>query len=137
MSHPFFYKISTLDTLLGQFLLLVIVGARDVCNGYNIHPYVSTCQKVFKELEKTLIEDETNLYSLKGIFFYAPSADPVNYSGDDITEKLLPYCDGTDNSTTINITQTAAIHGWTSSGVYYVMSPLVLNKMQMPLPLIL
>ena len=75
-----FYKISTLDTLLAQFLLLVIVGARDVCNGYNVHPYVSTCQKVFKELEQALIEDETNLYSLKRMFFYAPSADPVNYS---------------------------------------------------------
>ena len=114
------------------------VGARDV---YNLHQFVSTHQKVFKQLEQALIQDGANLYFLKRMFFYAPSADPVlfkvNYNisfGDNITEDLLPLCDGINRHTMVDITQTEVTHGWTSSGVYYVISPLVLNKMQMPLP---
>ena len=101
-----------------------------------------TCQKIFKELEQALLQDETNVYCLRKTFFYAPNANPVllqvsyNISfGDNITEDLLPYCDGTSNSTMIDIyNETEITHAWTSSGVYLVINPWTLNKMQMSLP---
>ena len=132
--------------MLGFLLLAtfcMVIGAEGECNGYNFHPFASTCQKIFKELEQTLIQDDTNLYFLKKMFFYAPlSADPVlfivkyNISfGSNIIKDQHPYyCDGADRKTMISTIQTEVTHGWTSSGVYYVISPLVLNTMQMPLP---
>ena len=77
------------------------------------------------------------------MFFSAPNSDPVlfkvNYNinfGDNITdhEGLLPHCDSMNNSAVINISHSEVIYGWTSSGVYYMISPLILNIMQMPLP---
>ena len=120
----------------------MVVDASNVCNVYNSYPSASICQKIFKELDKALIQDEANLYYLRKMFFYAPNANPVllqvNYNisfGDNITEDLLPYCDGTNNSTMIDIyNETKIIHAWTSSGVYLVINPWTLNKMQMPLP---
>ena len=133
--------------LLTGICMINTVGAGDidVCNGYNLYRFASACQKVFKELERALIQDEANLYSLKKVFFSAPNSDPVlfkvNYNirfGDNITdhEEVLPLCDtdSTNNSAAINISQTEVIHGWTSSGIYYIISPLSLNLMQMPLP---
>ena len=106
--------------------MVATVGARDI---YNIHSFASTHHKVFKQLEQALTQDEANLYLLKGMFFYAPNADPVlfkvNYNitfGDNITENLLPLCNAINNYTMINITQTEVTYGWTLSGVYYVVS---------------
>lgn len=37
-------------------------------------------------------------------------------------------------SNMITVNQTEIVRGWTSRGVYYVINPLILNKMQMVLP---
>ena len=118
-----------------------MVCGSSVCDHTDLHS-AKTCQKIFKVLEQALIWDETNLYYLRKMFFYAPNANPVffqvNYNisfGDNITEDLLPYCGGADNSTMIDIyNETEIIHGWTSSGVYLIINPWTLNKMQMSLP---
>ena len=78
---------------------------------------------------------------MKQAFFYALSADPVLIQvmynityGDDVTEERLEYCENVDNETVIMIDHTEITRGWTSRGVYYVVSPLLLNNMQMVLP---
>lgn len=134
--------------MLGFLLLAtfcVVIGAEGECYysyGYNLYPFASTCQKVFKVLEQSLIQDEANLYSLKKMFFYAANADPmlliVKYNisfGENIIKDRPPNCDGAGRQMTMICTiQTEVTHGWTPSGVYYVIGPLVLNKMQMPFP---
>ena len=99
------------------------------------------CYGVFIELSRALTNDTGNLCRMKQAFFYAPSADPVllqvNYNityGENITEDVLPYCEDVDYTSAIIINQTEIIRGWTSRIVYYVISPLILNKMQMVLP---
>ena len=99
------------------------------------------CYEVFNELSRALLSNKANLYRMKQAFFYAPSADPVlvqvNYTisyGDNITEDQLQYCESVTNETAIITNQSEIILGWTSRGVYYVVSPSLLNNMQMVLP---
>ena len=95
---------------------------------------VKPCYEMFKELSRALTNDRGNLYRMKQAFFYAPSADPVlikvkyNISyGENVTKDQLLYCENVDNNITaaITINQTEIIRGWTSRGVYYVISPLI------------
>ena len=101
----------------------------------------NTCYKIFKELSSALVNDKGNFYRMQQAFFYAPNADPaliqVEYNisyGDNITEDNVQYCGNVDNTSAIVINETEIIRGWTSRGVYYVINPLALNKMQMVLP---
>ena len=101
--------------------------------------YATTCFDVFKSLENALINNEGNIYRIRKAFYYAPSADPVllkviyDISFENTTDSL-PYCMDGDNSTAITIKDTKIVYGWTSTGVYFVINPLVLNYMQMTLP---
>ena len=102
----------------------------------------NTCYKIFKELSSALVKDKGNLYRMQQAFFYAPNADPVlvkvkyNVSyGDNITKDQVQYCGNADNTSAIVINETEIIRGWTSRGVYYIITPLTLNNMQMILPL--
>ena len=125
-------------------LLLIAIPAvtsECVCKGSDKWQDANTCYEVFKELSKALVYDKSNLYRMEHAFFYAPNADPalikVKYNisyGDNITEDQVQYCGNVDNTSAIIINETKIIRGWTSRGVYYVINPLALNKMQMVLP---
>ena len=64
------------------------------------------------------------LYKLSTISLYS----------ENVTKEQLKYCENVDNETAIMINHTEITRGWTSRGVYYVISPLLLNNMQMVLP---
>jgi hypothetical protein len=125
-------------------LLLIAVPAvtsEGVCKNPDNWQDANTCYKVFQGLSRALANDKGNLYRMKHAFFYAPSADPVlikvkyNISyGENITEDQVQYCGNVDNTSAIIINKTEVIRGWISRGVYYVINPLALNKMQMMLP---
>lgn len=137
-----------------QYIILPLIaisaviseGNSCVCKNPNDWENVKPCYEVFKELSRALTNDRGNLYRMKQAFFYAPSADPVlikvkyNISyGENVTKDQLHYCENVDNNTiaaitAITINQTEIIRGWTSRGVYYVINPLLLSKMQMVLP---
>lgn len=137
------YKSMT-TAIVSSLLLFTVLSVGDcVCENPDDWQNAKDCYEVFTGLVQALVQDEGNIYRMKKAFFYAPSADPVlikvdyNVSyGENITEELLPYCVNVDNTTAINITinQTVIVRGWTSRGVYLVISPLRLNRMQMALP---
>jgi hypothetical protein len=128
----------------GVVLLLIAVPAvtsEGVCKSPDNWQNANTCHKVFQELSRALENDKGNLYRMEHAFFYAPSADPalikVKYNisyGENITEDQVQYCGNVDNTSAIIINDTEIIRGWTSRGVYHVINPLALNKMQMVLP---
>ncbi len=115
-----------------------VISEESVCKSSGNWQDANTCYEVFKALSRALANDKGNLYRMEHAFFYAPSADPaliqVKYNisyGENIT---LNYCENVDNTAAIIIDRTEIIRGWTSRGVYYVINPLALNKMQMVLP---
>ena len=121
--------------------ILAVISEEGACKNTDSWQDANTCYEVFKELSRALASNKGNLYHMQQAFFYAPNADPalikviynVSY-GDNITEDQVQYCGNVDNTSAIIINQTEIIRGWTSRGVYYVINPLVLNKMQMVLP---
>ena len=46
----------------------------------------------------------------------------------------LPYCKGVDSNTSVTLNNSEIICGWTSRGIYFVINPSILNKVQMALP---
>ena len=125
-------------------LLLVVIPAvlsEGICENSDTWQDANTCYEVFKEVLSALANDKGNLYRMQQAFFYAPNADPalikVKYNisyGDNITKDRIQYCGNVDNTSAIVINETEIIRGWTSRGVYYVINPLALNRMQMVLP---
>ena len=114
------------------------------CEDIDDPQYPSLCHEILQSLQQALINDKGNLYRSRKAFFYAANADPillrVEYNitfADNITEDMLPYCI-TGNSTVetaIPSNQTSVIRGWTSTGLYLLIEPLVLSYAQMTLPL--
>ena len=90
---------------------------------------------------------------MRNAFFYSPTANPVllrveynitydanvTRSREDVNaavmSEILPFCE--NNSTAINFNDSLITYGWTSSGVYTLFHPGVLNRMQLQLPYIL
>ena len=107
------------------------------------------CYRLFKTFESALIEGEGNLYQMRKAFFYSPYAEPVLLKvvyhityGDNVTLSrdniTLRYCSGDDGSSYLhlnNTNATALTYGWSSNGIFIVFHPLLLNWMQMQLPL--
>ena len=126
-------------------LLLLIaiptVISEGACKNPDNWQDANICYKIFKELSSALVNDEGNLYRMQQAFFYAPNAGPalikVKYNisyRDNITEANVQYCGNVDNTSAIVINETEIIRGWTSRGVYYIINPLTLSRMQMVLP---
>ena len=92
------------------------------------------------------MQDEGNLFRLRRAFFHSPTADPVllkvvynityaenimaAFAGNEIR---LCSTESAENST-IELQQQNITLGWTSTGVYMVFHPTVLNMMQLQLP---
>lgn len=105
-----------------------------------------TCALLSKDLEKSLLGDEGNLFRMRKAFFHSPTASPVllkvvynvtfaaNISKASATG-VVPQCFiSTIKNSTINLNQSNITYGWTSSGVYTVSHPTVLNMMQAHTP---
>ena len=102
--------------------------------------FEDVCYELFKQLEDALNADKGNSYRLRKAYFYAPNAHPVLMKvvynitfAANITSEI-DYCD--DSSNIISFNKTTLIYGWTSNGIFTVVHPLVLNFMQMQLPLV-
>lgn len=117
-----------------------ISGACQLCT-CDLSSEVTTgaCAQILKDFEKAVLEDEGNLYRMRRAFFYSPTASPVllkvvyNVSfSDNITD--IPSCGKNSNLTSITLVQRSIIYGWSSSGVYTVFHPTVLNMMQAQIP---
>lgn len=105
-----------------------------------------TCAMLSTSLEKALLQDEGNLYRLRRAFFHSPTADPVLLKvvynltyAETITTALAEnetqLCSITPPAnTSIELQQQNLTLGWTSTGVYVVFHPTVLNTIQVQLP---
>ena len=132
------------------FIALSSVGAvvGDLCSTGELATGTQ-CYRLFKTFESALIEGEGNLYQMRKAFFYSPYAEPVLLKvvyhityGDNVTLSrdniTLRYCSGDDGSSYLhlnNTNATALTYGWSSNGIFMVFHPLLLNWMQMQLPL--
>jgi hypothetical protein len=102
--------------------------------------YVDICNKLFQQFQDALNDDQQNSYRLRRAFFYAPNARPVLIRVVyNITHAKMDFCNNTSKSPSSDIisNETTVVYGWTSSGVFTVVHPLVLNFMQMQLPFVL
>ena len=104
-----------------------------------------TCVKLLTNLEKGLLQDEADLLHLRRAFFHSPTADPVllkvvyniTYADNIMTalnESKIQSCSTSPTSSSIELQQQNVTLGWTSTGVYVVFHPTVLNMMQTQLP---
>ena len=135
--------------LMNLTALLFVIGAfvstgHCTCEDIADPQYPNLCHEILQSLEQALINDKGNIYRSRKAFFYASNANPVllrvKYNitfAENITEDLLPFCSGDNSSmeTAIPINQMTIIHGWTSTGLYLLIEPLVLTYAQMTLPL--
>ena len=104
-----------------------------------------TCAKILKNLEKALLQDEGNSFRLRRAFFHSPAADPVLLKvvynvtyAENITTAFagnkIQSCSISAVNSSIEFQQQNVTLGWTSTGVYTVFHPTVLNMMQTQLP---
>ena len=104
-----------------------------------------TCAKLLTNLEKALLQDEGNLFRLRRAFFHSPTANPVllkvvyniTYAENIITafdKNETQLCSMSAANSSIELQQQNVTLGWTSTGVYVVFHPTVLNMMQIQLP---
>ena len=109
-------------------------------------PLEDVCYQIFQRFEDALNEDKGNMYMLRQAFFYAPNARPVLmkviynvfFAANNALAHELDYCGETlRNNKTLSLNDTAVVLGWTSSGIFTVVHPLVINFMQMQLPFVL
>ena len=103
------------------------------------------CTELLKDLEKALLQDETNLSGMRRAFFHSPTATPVllrvvynvTYSMNvtmAVATNDVPQCSMSTVNSTIGLNQRNITYGWTSSGVYTVFHPIVLVMMQAHTP---
>ena len=104
-----------------------------------------TCADLLTNLEKALLQDKGNLFRLRRAFFHSPTADPVllkvvynvTYAENITTafadDEIQPCSASPANSST-ELQQQNVTLGWTSTGVYVVFHPTVLNMIQAQLP---
>lgn len=116
--------------------ILASLFAVAVCVCDDNEAYVGICNKLFQQFQDALNDDQENLYRLRKAFFYAPNAHPVLIRVVyNVTHTEMDFCNSiSPNSSDILGNETTVVYGWTSSGVFTVVHPLVLNFMQMQLP---
>lgn len=147
-----------LVTLL-VFSVTLIDQSSCLCDDYNAtDTRANQCYELIRSMEDSLLQDKGNILRLQNAFFYSPTANPVLLKVDYIvtfnevftmwTSGESPginassesmYCNQPDphNTTIIDLNETLISRGWTSSGVYTLFHPGVLNLMQLQLPYIL
>ena len=128
--------------------LAIVLRASCQCSDSSSTEFDATlCSELTDIFEKALLNRE-NIIRMKNAFFYSPTASPVllkvEYNiryDENITKTMpeLPRCniDTRFQNSTITLNDTTFVWGWTSSGVYTLFHPGVLNFMQLQLPYIL
>ena len=123
----------------------ILVGSCLVCDD-PVELTTGTCAKILSNLEKALFQDDGNLFRMRRAFFHSPTADPVlqkvvyniTYAENittGIADKEIQHCSTLAANSTIKFQQQQYVtFGWTSTGVYVVFHPTVLNMMQTQLP---
>ena len=101
---------------------------------------------ILNDIERAILEDDSNLSHMRRAFFHSPTASPVlikvvyNLSFAErvtiaIATHEVPHCSSSSEvNSTIDFNQQSITYGWTSSGVYSVFHPIVLNMMQVRTP---
>ena len=135
--------------MLKEWYLLVVVltgainlGACLICDDPS-EISTGTCAKILNDLESALLQDEGNLSRMRRAFFHSPTADPVllkvvyNISyAKNITLTANAVCSISTMNSTIELKQMNITYGWTSSGVFTVFHPTILNMMQAQTPFV-
>lgn len=99
-----------------------------------------TCALLSKDLEKSLLQEEGNLFRMRKAFFHSPTAFPVllkvvynvTFTGNISkvsASGIVPRCFISTVDSAIDLNQRNITYGWTSSGVYTVFHPMVLMMM--------
>ena len=133
---------------LHMWLLLAIVfEAVAICSGGRltagcnvaIDDTARACTQVYRALESALISNEHNIFTLRKMFFSSPVASvallKVKYAIDFspyITD--VPCSASRNNSDKIHPCVTREFV-WANSGVYRIINPLILNLMQLQIPI--
>ena len=139
---------STNTTLIvGTLLLLsslVLQGHSLTCDNSEDVAIADACYKLDEQLQYALLQDKGNLHRLRKAFFYAPNARPVllrviyNVTYAEDATLRAAYCTNDTNSgNELSINDTISTLGWTSTGVFTVFHPLIINFMQIQLPFVL
>ena len=138
-----------LVTMLTGWYLIAVTLASSVVTGDCLfcddaaEITTGTCTKILKDLERALLQDESNLSRMRRAFFHSPTAAPVllkvvyniTYAKNITTANEVPHCDSSSTAiSTIELKERDITYGWTSSGVYAVFHPTVLNMMQAQSP---
>ena len=141
-------------------VLLLLLGHSDtvesqssqLCNGAT-DDVTNTCGQLSRDLENSLLQDQGNLFRLRRTFFHSPTASPVllkvvyllSYTYNislRAAKEEIPYCliltsDGeylpsnlNNSALPPNQTESSFTFGWTSTGIYTVIHPAVLNFVQ-------
>ena len=106
------------------------------------------CTKLLKDLEKALLQDETDLFRMRRAFFHSPTATPVllrvvynvTYTMNvttTVAKNDVPQCSSSTVNSKTDLKQRNITYGWTSSGVYTLFHPTVLKVMQAQTPFVL
>lgn len=125
-----------------QLLAIIILYLTYPLSGaYRLHTCDlsgDTCAQLSKGIEKAVLEDDGNLYRMRRAFFYSPTAAPVllkvvyNVSFSDNITNIISC--GRRSNLTVELMPRNITYGWTSSGVYTVFHPTVLNMLQAQIP---
>ena len=122
--------------LLSLFSFLTVGSCSHACYSTNPEP-AETCLQLFEEFEFALTRNKLNIFNLQALFH--PSLDTVpslanityvQYYNMSPEVEPCPKSSG-DNSSYINVTETQNKSlGWSISGVYDVINPILLHLLQ-------
>ena len=128
-------KFKMLQQIATFFLLFHIVAS--TCSNY-VSVQESTCQDIFEQLQKAIVENKVNLYNLRKVFYPTSRTEPtlVNVSYNlnwtlasnescpgDTETSLNPRIDVNASSIQLNAV-------WTSKIFYTLFHPATVNRMQ-------
>ena len=128
-------KISTL------LVALSLVSSQQICKNYMSTTKDSVCYQIFHELEMQIVESESNLFSLRKVFYPTSQAEPtlVNVSyALDVSAKRNISCPG-DPETPQNrrwdhLTESdrnsLQVQAWSSKVFYTIFHPATINRLQ-------
>ena len=92
----------------------------------------------FRVFENALLSNGSNRYKLRRLFnTEPPKLANITYElwFNNSNTRRLPICTGTSNQTYINDNEIVELrYGWTSSGIYTLIHPAILNLLQIQLP---
>lgn len=110
------------------------------CSNY-FSTKLSTCQEIFQQLQKQIVDSDSNLYSLRKVFYPTSATEPalVNVSYDlTVVSSRNVSCPGDPESTfnprydrlPANLRGFLKVHAWSSKLFYTLFHPGTINRLQ-------